>query len=84
VAEKESVTNIYEQLKSVHGVDAVDKSTIGFWWALRTASSGKGQVALSNMCRSVQPTTVVTQALLQQADELIQNDLWFRMRKYAT
>jgi hypothetical protein len=33
--------------------------------------SEKGQVALSNMCCSVQPTTVITQAFLQQADELI-------------
>jgi hypothetical protein len=41
-------------------------------------------VVLSNMCHSVQPITVVTQALLQQADELIWNDRWFRMRKYAT
>ena len=63
MAEKESVTNIYEQLKSVHGLDAVEKSTIGCW-ALRIASSEKGQVALSNMCCSVQPTTVVTQAFL--------------------
>lgn len=70
MAEKESVTNIYEQLKSVHGVSVVDKSTVGCW-ALRIASSEKGQVALSNMCHSVQPTAVVTQALLQQADELI-------------
>jgi uncharacterized membrane protein YiaA len=48
MAEKESVTNIYEQLKRVHGVDAVDKSTVGCW-ALRIAISEKGQVALSNM-----------------------------------
>lgn len=70
MAEKESVTDIYEQLKSVRGVNAVDKSTVGCW-ALRIASSEKGQVVLSNMCHSVQPTTVVIQALLQQADELI-------------
>ena len=70
MAEKESVTNIYEKLKSVHSVDAVDKSTVGCW-ALRIASSEKGQVALNNMCPSVQQRTVVTQALLQQADELI-------------
>jgi len=31
MAEKESVTNMYEQLKSVHGVAAVDKSTVGCW-----------------------------------------------------
>jgi hypothetical protein len=69
VAEKESVTNIYAELKSVHGVDAVD-NTVGCW-ALQIASSEKGQVAFSGMCCSVQPTTVVTQAFLQQADELI-------------
>jgi hypothetical protein len=70
MAEKESVTNIYKQLKRLHGVDAFDKSTVGCW-ALQIASSEKGQVVLSNMCRCVQPTTLVTQALLQQADELI-------------
>ena len=73
MAEKESVTNMYEQLKSVHGVAAVDKSTVGCW-ALWIAICEKGQVALSNMCHSVQPTTLVTQALLQWADELIWND----------
>jgi len=35
------------------------------------AISEKGQMTLSNMCRTVQATTVVTQALLQQTDELI-------------
>lgn len=70
VAEKKSVTNMYEQLKSARGVDAVDKSTLGFW-AILIASSEKGQVILSNMCRPVQPATVVTQGLLKQTDDLI-------------
>jgi hypothetical protein len=57
-------------IKKVHGVNAVDTDTVGCW-ASKIASFEKGQVVLSNMCRSVQPITLVSQAVLQQANDLI-------------
>jgi hypothetical protein len=51
VAEKESVTNIYQQLKNVYGISAIDKSTCSHW-ASEVAGSEKGQVELSDACCS--------------------------------
>ena len=39
---------------------------------------------MSDVCHSGWPTTVVTQALLQRADELIQNVEWITTTKLAT
>jgi hypothetical protein len=44
----------------------------------------KGQVELSDACSSGRPTTAVTQAVLQRADELIGNDSRITTRQRAT
>jgi hypothetical protein len=73
VVEKESVTNIYRQLKNVYGDNSVDKSTVSRW-ASRIAGSEKGQAELSDALLSGRPTSAVTLASLQHADELIRKD----------
>jgi len=60
VTEKELVTDIHKRLKSLYGVNAVDKSTISLW-ASRTAGFAKGQVELTDARRFDWPTTAVTQ-----------------------
>jgi hypothetical protein len=44
----------------------------------------KGQAQLSDVRNSGQPTTAVTQALLQRADELTGNDRPITTRQLAT
>jgi hypothetical protein len=83
VAEKESVTNIHRQLKNVYGDNAVDKNTICHW-ASQIAGSEKSQAELSDTPRSGRPTTAVTPALLQCADEPIRKDRLITTRKLAT
>lgn len=61
VTEKDLVTNIHKRLKSLYGVNAVDKSTISLW-ASRIAGFEKGQVKLTDAHRSDWPTTAVTQS----------------------
>jgi hypothetical protein len=63
--------------------NAGDKSTVSRW-ASRIAGSEKGQAELSDAPRSGRPTTAVTPALLQRADELIRKDRRITTRKLAT
>jgi len=47
------------------------------------AASEKAQEELSDACGNGQPTTAVTQALLQHADQLIQKECQTKTRKLA-
>jgi hypothetical protein len=47
VAEKESLTNIHRWLKTVYGVNAVNKGNVGHW-ASQIAGSEKGQAELND------------------------------------
>jgi hypothetical protein len=69
VAEKKSVTKIHRQLKHFTASMLLIKCTAAHW-----ASKITGQVELSNAHCSGQPTTTVTQALLQHAHEVMQTD----------
>jgi hypothetical protein len=69
-------------VKNVYGDNAVDKSTVSHL-ASRIAGSEKGQAELSDAPHSGRPTTAVTPALLQHADELIRKDRWIITRKLA-
>lgn len=80
---KESVTNIHKGLKNIHSVNAVNKRT-GNRCSSWIAGSEKGQAQLTNARRSAQPTTAVTQLLLQRADELTPNDRLMTTRKLVT
>jgi hypothetical protein len=70
-------------LKSVFGVNAVDRSTASRW-ASRIAESEEGQAELSDARRSGRPTRAVTVVLLQGSDQLIRNDRQITTRNPAT
>jgi hypothetical protein len=70
-------------VKNVYGDSAVDKSTVSRW-ASQIAGSEKGQAELGDIPRSGRPTTAVTPALLQRADEQIRKDQRITTRKLAT
>jgi hypothetical protein len=65
--------NIYKQLKSVYSVRAVERSAVKHWpsWF---ADSKRGHAELSDAHHPGQPTTALTQILLQSAKELIWNN----------
>jgi hypothetical protein len=81
---RKGISNKHSQaVKNVNGDNAVDKSTVSRC-ASRIVGSEKGQVELSDAPCSGRPTTAVTLALLQCADELLRNDRWITTRKLAT
>jgi hypothetical protein len=79
VTEKKSATKIRRQLQHFTVSMLLIKSTICHWTSKIT-----GQVKLSSAHCSGQPTTPVTQALLQHDHEVMRNNPWITTRKLAT
>jgi hypothetical protein len=79
VAEKKSVKKIQRQLKNFTASMLLTKCTDGHWTSKIT-----GQVEISDVHCTDQPTTTVTQALLQCAHEVKRNNPRITTRKLAT
>jgi transposase len=82
LAGNESIKNIHSSLTNVYGDMAVDKSTVSRW-AKRLTSSEQGEGNVSDLPRSGRPSTGVTPATMQRADNHIQNDRRITTRKLA-